>query len=103
MFFFIPTVARWACWQTCDARKLARDTQAKKEPANGKGDKKWDTLEHHGVVFPPEYEPHGVPLVYDGEEVQLTPAQVRHSGAAVCGHAPPAGGAKMVGARRTGC
>lgn len=79
------------------------DTQAKKEPTNGKGDIKWATLEHHGVVFPPEYEPHGVPLMYDGEEVQLKPEQVWDSGATVRGHTRPASGAKVVGARRTGC
>ncbi len=38
-----------------------------------KGGKKWATLVHHGVVFPPPYEPHGVPLVYDGEPVKLDP------------------------------
>ena len=39
-----------------------------------KGAKKlWTTLEHNGVVFPPPYEPHGVPLVYDGEDVHLLP------------------------------
>lgn len=41
-----------------------------------KGDKKgqkWSTLVHHGVVFPPMYEPHGEPLVYDGEDVFLEP------------------------------
>ncbi|EPZ31074.1 hypothetical protein ROZALSC1DRAFT_27488 [Rozella allomycis CSF55] len=32
---------------------------------------KWTTLEHSGVLFPPEYEPHGVPLKYDGEMVKL--------------------------------
>lgn len=32
---------------------------------------KWTTLEHHGVVFPPEYEPHGVPMKYKGEPVEL--------------------------------
>lgn len=35
----------------------------------------WRTLEHNGVLFPPPYEPHHVPLVYDGKELQLTPAQ----------------------------
>jgi DNA topoisomerase-1 len=39
-----------------------------------KGAKKmWTTLEHSGVVFPPAYDPHGVPLVYDGEDVKLLP------------------------------
>ena len=40
------------------------------------------------MLFPPEYEPHGVPLVYDGEKVALTPEEVRvraHQG----GQPPP--------------
>lgn len=36
---------------------------------------KWDTLEHSGVLFPPEYTPHGVKMLYDGEPVELTPQQ----------------------------
>jgi len=32
---------------------------------------KWLTLEHNGVQFPPPYEPHGVPLVYDGTQLLL--------------------------------
>jgi DNA topoisomerase-1 len=39
------------------------------------GEKKWDTLVHHGVLFPPEYEPHGVKMLYDGKPVTLTPEQ----------------------------
>ena len=33
----------------------------------GKSGVKWNTLEHAGVLFPPEYEPHGVKMLYDGE------------------------------------
>ncbi|CAL6421742.1 unnamed protein product [Bathycoccus prasinos] len=41
---------------------------------NGKGSEiMWTQLEHHGVLFPPEYEPHGVPLTYDGKDVHLEP------------------------------
>jgi hypothetical protein len=36
---------------------------------------KWTTLEHGGVLFPPEYTPHGVKLKYDGVPVDLTPEQ----------------------------
>ncbi|GAA5891687.1 hypothetical protein JCM6882_006167 [Rhodosporidiobolus microsporus] len=36
-------------------------------------DEKWKTLEHHGVMFPPEYEPHGVKMKYDGHPVELPP------------------------------
>ncbi|KAL0211082.1 hypothetical protein P9112_009380 [Eukaryota sp. TZLM1-RC] len=34
---------------------------------------KWTTLSHNGVLFAPLYEPHGVPLLYDGEEMILPP------------------------------
>jgi DNA topoisomerase-1 len=41
---------------------------------NGKGQEiMWTQLEHQGVLFPPEYEPHGVPLTYDGKDVYLEP------------------------------
>lgn len=35
----------------------------------------WSTMEHSGVSFPEEYQPHGVNMLYDGEPVELTPAQ----------------------------
>ncbi|RHY27951.1 hypothetical protein DYB32_006408 [Aphanomyces invadans] len=35
----------------------------------------WRSLEHNGVLFPPSYEPHGIPLIYDGVPVTLTPEQ----------------------------
>ncbi|ORX99896.1 eukaryotic DNA topoisomerase I [Clohesyomyces aquaticus] len=43
------------------------------DPAKGDGTKKWTTLEHSGVVFPPEYEPlpRHVKLIYDGVPVTL--------------------------------
>merc|ERR1712188_286936 len=31
-----------------------------------RGAKKWDTFEHHGLMFAPEYEPHGIGVKYDG-------------------------------------
>lgn len=34
---------------------------------------KWTSLEHNGVCFPPEYVPHKVPLIYDGQEIILEP------------------------------
>ena len=36
---------------------------------------KWETLEHSGVLFPPEYKAHGVKMLYDGAPVELTEAQ----------------------------
>ncbi|KAJ2304035.1 DNA topoisomerase 1 [Coemansia sp. RSA 2706] len=35
------------------------------------GGPKWQTLEHNGVHFPPDYEPHGLPLLYKGTEVRM--------------------------------
>jgi len=37
--------------------------------------KKWRFLEHNGVIFPPKYEPHGVKMKYDGQEVDLNDEQ----------------------------
>jgi len=37
------------------------------------GDKKWKTLQHNGVLFPPEYVPHNVPIKYNGTSIKLTP------------------------------
>lgn len=37
--------------------------------------KQWESLEHNGAHFAPEYKPHGVKLKYDGEDVYLTPQQ----------------------------
>ncbi|KAM0866765.1 hypothetical protein ACQ4PT_042433 [Festuca glaucescens] len=39
------------------------------------GRKKWSTLEHNGVTFPPPYKPHGVKMLYSGQPVDLTPEQ----------------------------
>ena len=36
---------------------------------------KWDTLRHNGVLFPPEYMPHGIKMLYDRQPVDLTPEQ----------------------------
>ncbi|GMF58493.1 unnamed protein product [Phytophthora fragariaefolia] len=35
----------------------------------------WRTLEHNGVMFPPPYQPHKVPMVYNGKDIELTPSQ----------------------------
>jgi DNA topoisomerase-1 len=45
-----------------------------KRQGSGAG-KKWSTLEHNGVVFPPPYKPHGVKMLYNGQPVDLTPEQ----------------------------
>lgn len=45
------------------------------DPTKGDGTKKWTTLEHAGVVFPPPYEPlpKSVRMRYDGKPVDLAP------------------------------
>lgn len=35
------------------------------------GKYKWKTLEHSGIMFPPEYEEHNIPVIYKGEKVEL--------------------------------
>lgn len=37
------------------------------------GKRKWQTMSHNGVIFPPIYKPHGVPLIYKNEEIYLDP------------------------------
>jgi DNA topoisomerase-1 len=39
----------------------------------GKEVKRWKTLQHNGVMFPPEYVPHNIPLVVKGTDVKLPP------------------------------
>lgn len=64
--------------------KTAEDQEAEDEedeyrwwedPTKGDGTKKWETLEHNGVVFPPPYEPlpKSVKMRYDGSPVTLAP------------------------------
>ncbi|XP_054815483.1 DNA topoisomerase 1 alpha-like isoform X2 [Prosopis cineraria] len=44
-------------------------------PSAGDGQKKWTTLVHNGVIFPPPYNPHGIKMLYKGKPVNLTPEQ----------------------------
>ena len=45
------------------------------DPTKGDGTSKWTTLEHAGVVFPPEYEPlpKGIQMRYNGTPVKMAP------------------------------
>ncbi|KAJ4452406.1 putative DNA topoisomerase 1 [Paratrimastix pyriformis] len=36
-----------------------------------KGDRRWETLEHNGVLFAPPYDAHHVKMKYDGEPIEL--------------------------------
>lgn len=39
-----------------------------------KGNKpKWKTFKHNGVMFPEQYKPHKIPLIYEGEKIILDP------------------------------
>jgi len=39
----------------------------------GGAKKKWNTLHHMGVIFPPEYVPHNIPITYNGKKIILNP------------------------------
>ncbi|KAI8974290.1 hypothetical protein BDB01DRAFT_402845 [Pilobolus umbonatus] len=34
---------------------------------------KWNTLQHNGVLFPPDYVPHNIKMKYDGKYITLSP------------------------------
>ena len=36
-------------------------------------DAKWQTFSHNGVMFPEPYEPHKIPLLYNGKRINLDP------------------------------
>ncbi|GMH33694.1 hypothetical protein BSKO_01528 [Bryopsis sp. KO-2023] len=53
-----------------------RQKRTNTQENNEEGTKrKWNTLVHSGVLFPPDYVPHGVKMLYDGKPVDLTPEQ----------------------------
>jgi DNA topoisomerase-1 len=37
--------------------------------------RKWDTLEHNGIAFPPEYQPRGITIIVRGENLMLNREQ----------------------------
>lgn len=45
------------------------------QSGGAKGRKKWTTFHHNGVLFPPEYEPHNIPIIYEGEKIHLSPEE----------------------------
>ena len=45
------------------------------EQSSGGSSLKWKTLEHQGPLFPADYKPHGKPLKYNFQLVDLTPNQ----------------------------
>lgn len=61
------------------SKKISNNSEYSKStkllPSSGDGQKKWTTLVHNGVIFPPPYQPHGVKMLYKGKPVDLTPVQ----------------------------
>merc|ERR1719440_939273 len=70
---------------TAAAPKALMKTEDDYEPVNrwweredgaesGKrGAKKWDTFEHHGLVYAPDFDPTGTPpMIYDGKKIELS-------------------------------
>ena len=39
----------------------------------------WKVFEHNGVMFPPAYIPHKIPLIYNNEPILLTPEQEEYA------------------------
>ncbi|XP_062024228.1 DNA topoisomerase 1 alpha-like [Rosa rugosa] len=59
-------------------KKGKKPDKVSKDQPSSKSDnkpKKWTSLVHNGVVFPPPYEPHGVKMLYNGKPVDLTTEQ----------------------------
>ena len=46
-----------------------------KKDEDDEGETKWKHLEHNGVLFPVEYEPHKIKIKYQGEPIELNPEQ----------------------------
>nr|GEY52802.1 DNA topoisomerase 1 alpha-like [Tanacetum cinerariifolium] len=65
--------------QTLSSSKSSSVNQKESNPSKvppgfGEG-KKWTSLVHNGVIFPPAYKPYGVKMPYKGKPVDLTPEQ----------------------------
>ncbi|QIW95429.1 hypothetical protein AMS68_000947 [Peltaster fructicola] len=58
-----------------DAEDAEEEYRWWEDPSKGDGSIKWTTLEHNGVVFPPEYVPlpKNVSMFYDGQPVFMQP------------------------------
>lgn len=63
--------------ETTRAEKIEQAMKVYKwwEEAAHEHGKQWESMEHNGAHFAPAYQPHGVKLKYDGQDVNLTPQQ----------------------------
>jgi len=59
--------------------QFQEDTPTSVSQTGGKINIKWTTFHHNGVVFPPKYEPHNIPIMYKGEKINLTPEQEEYA------------------------
>jgi DNA topoisomerase-1 len=39
----------------------------------------WKTFEHNGIMFPPAYTPHNIPILYNGQLIKLTSEQEEYA------------------------
>ncbi|CAI0379324.1 unnamed protein product [Linum tenue] len=60
---------------TKQMKKSKFSKSTKVQPGSTDGQRKWTTLVHSGVIFPPPYQPHGVKILYKGKPIDLTPEQ----------------------------
>lgn len=56
-------------------RKSEKTNWWEEDEQDEQSTQKWRALEHHGVIFPPEYVPHNIPMHYDGSPIVLTQEQ----------------------------
>ena len=61
--------------ESADAEEGEEEYRWWEDPTKGDGTNKWETLEHAGVVFPPEYVPlpKHVKMKYDGKPISMHP------------------------------
>ncbi|KAG0164574.1 DNA topoisomerase 1 [Apophysomyces sp. BC1034] len=53
--------------------KWWEEESVQRDEEDGEAVAKWSTLEHSGVLFPPDYVPHGVKMKYNGKLITLSP------------------------------
>ena len=53
-----------------------------------KKEKKWSTLQHNGILFPPVYEAKGLSISINGKKTALTPLQEEMAWTTYIVHAP---------------
>lgn len=52
-----------------------QEDEKKEDEEEEDSDQKWTHMEHHGVIFAPDYVPHGIKPKIKGEHMELEIAQ----------------------------